>query len=380
MSTIAIPKEPDLIDSIKICCHKCDTRMELENVKALSIVECRECSTELRIPKQVGDLLLEQKINKDENFSFYRGTELRLNRPAIIKVINKEMTSSEEIYSFGIGTFCHQNIIPIYSVEIIEGTYHLITENIIGQTLEHFLDIGDKLEAEDILGVAQQVSDTMKVAAENNIHHGHLSLDSIWVTIEGDCEIADFGIRERLYTQDLKGIEHVVKNSVYFKDGEYTPEQKDLYSFGVCLHKLAVGEFPINGTPMLENSRMPSYFNKIIQGLLSLNISSFKEMETLLEGEGADLEEKTKTVKIPKPKLQKTLLKIPTKKKPRTRKTQVLKINSLKKQLLISRGLFFAVLLFTILFFTSRYLPETGFGKFSEGILNITLDKLFAKQ
>lgn len=379
MNTISASTYPNLIDFIKIQCHSCNARLELNQVAPLSKVKCSQCSTELRVPKKVGDILLEQKINTDENFTFYRGTDLRLNRPAIIKIINKELTNPDEIYSFGIGAFSHKNVCPIYSVDIIEGSYHLITENIIGQTLEHYLQIGDTFEAEDIMGIAQHVAEAMKAAAGSNIHHGHLSLDAIWISTEGDCKIADFGIRERLYSQKLDGFENVIKNSVYFKEGNLNKELKDLYSFGVCLHKLAVGEFPVNGVAVLENSIMPTFFNKIIQKLINDDISSFKELEKLLEG--AEQEEKIIETSIVQSSPQKTpALKISTKNSVKPGKSQSLKINALKKQLLVSRVLFAAMLMFAFLFSTSRYLPGTAIGKFSESILNSTLDKAFAKE
>lgn len=390
MSATILPKDQNLIDYIKIQCHKCDSRLELKKVVPLSKVECPKCSMELRIPKQIGDLLLEQKINTDENFTFYRGTDLRLNRPAVIKVINKELTDPDEIYSFGIGAFSHENISSIYSVDIIEDTYYLITENIIGQTLEHYLRVEDEFEADDILGIAQHVAEALKVAAEKNIHHGHLSLDAIWVSMEGDCKVADFGIRERLYTQSLDGAEKIIKDPIYFKDGLSTPEQKDLYSFGVCLHKLAVGEFPINGLAVLENSIMPAFFNTIIQELLTGSISSFEELENRLDNPETEeeivtelTEDKSSADITPSPQQAQVKInsvKVSTSKSARSEKSQVLKINGLKKKLLVSRLFFAAMLLFAFIFATSRYLPETALGKFSESLLNSTLDKAFAKE
>ena len=391
MSSVIIPKDKDLIDYIKIQCHKCEARLELKKVEPLSKVECPECSTTLRIPKQVGDILLEQQINTDTNFTFYRGTDLRLNRQAVIKVINKELTDPDEIYSFGIGAFDHDGISSIYSVDIIDDSYHLITENIIGQTLDHYISIGDDFEADDILGITQHVTEALKVAAENNIHHGHLSLDAIWVSTDGDCKVADFGIKERLYSQSLEGVEEIIKNKVYFKDKVSTPEQKDLYSFGVCLHKLAVGEFPINGIPVLENSIMLAYFNKIIQNLLKFEIDSFAELENRLEN--PELEEdkkieapKEKSVSIPTSSSKSAPVKISQNAKAssspnkRSDKAKAKKINGLKRKLLLSRILFFSLLFLTFLFAASRYIPETAVGQFSQKILNNTLDKAFLNE
>ena len=383
MSAVIEPKENELIDYIKIQCHKCESRLELKKVSPLSKVECPECSTTLRIPKKVGDILLEQQINNDKNFTFYRGTDLRLNRPAVIKIINKELTDPEEIYSFGIGAFSHDSISSIYSVDIIDDSYHLITENIIGQTLEHYLKVEDDFEAEDILGVAQHVTEALKEAAGKNIHHGHLSLDAIWVSMEGDCKVADFGIRERLYTQSIPGVEEAIKNKAYFKDKVLSPEKRDLYSFGVCLHKLAVGEFPINGMAVLENSKMPAYFNKIITNLLNDEIESFEELENRLENPDSEeekVEEKQIEASAPavskSPAVKITPNKISTS-STKSGKSQAKKINALKRKLLFSRLLFFTLLFLTFLFASSRYIPDTAVGQFSQKVLNGTLDKAF---
>ena len=386
MSTVTAEKT-NLLDYIKIQCNACETRMELKNIAPLTKVECPECSTTLRIPLKVGDLLLEQRINSDDNFTFYRGTDLRLNRPAVIKVINKSFTSPDEIYSFGIGSFVHENVSSIYSVNIMDDTYHLITENIIGQTLEHYLQIGDSFDQEDILGVAQQVTETLKDAAAKNIHHGHLSMDAIWVSTEGDCKVADFGIRQRLYTQDLKGKEEQIKKSIYFCEKANTPEKIDLYSLGVCLHKLSTGEFPLKGVDLLSHSIMPQWFNEILDKLVNSQVVSFQELEKLLENEGGKPRtEAAESCDESRSKSSQKSIKINTgstsgsQTKNVANTANIKKINVLKRKLLISR-LFFAVfVLISIIFLTSRYLPSTPVGKFSESILNNTLDKAFAKE
>lgn len=386
MSTVTA-ENTKLLDYIKVQCNSCDARMELKKIAPLSKVECPECGTTLRIPLKVGDLLLEQKINSDENFTFYRGTDCRLNRPAVIKVINKKFTSPDEIYSFGIGSFDHENVSSIYSVNIIDDTYHLITENIIGQTLEHYLQIGDSFDQVDILGVAQQVTDTLKDAAVKNIHHGHLSMDSIWVSTEGDCKVADFGIRQRLYTQDLKGKEEQIKKSIYFCDRADTPEKIDLYSFGVCLHKLATGEFPMKGVNLLSHSIMPHWFNDILDKLVNSKINSFQELEALLEKEGSELQsESSENTEENRSKTSQKPVKISsgstsgsqTRKVSNAANTK--KINLLKRKLLISRIFFAAFVIISLIFLTSRYLPTTPVGKFSESILKNTLDRAFAKE
>ena len=120
----------------------------------------------------------------------------------------------------------------------------------------------------------------MKEASGEKIHHGHLSLDSIWINEEGEIKVADFVLRQTI--REHAGDDFITKilNPDYFRDLKNSSinEKTDLYSLGACLYKILTGNFPEDNSHKLTNLELetPDCFNAAVQSLIDDEIETLK--------------------------------------------------------------------------------------------------------
>ena len=241
------------------------------------------------------------------------------------------------------------------------------------------------LEADSVISITQEITALMKEASTEKIHHGHLSLDSIWINSEGEVKVTDFVLRQRTRDNAPEEVKEKIVDPRYFKDVSKSgiDESTDLYSLGVCIYKALTGVFPGAASHNLTDLELdtPDSFNGAIQNLLDGKVSSFEELHKLLVPE--ETKEQVKVVKTEKKAEPK---KITTQSKDsespkvnnESRRLNQQKLRFLSSQLLIMRLLLILSIACLAIFAGARYMPNTGFGKASERVLNNTLDKAFA--
>ena len=390
MSNSIVEESTDIENILKVRCHSCDHRIVVENPVPLASCFCPDCGVKFTIPKQLGSCLLESMVTENEIIGTYRGTDQKLNRQVIFKLINKDFINHDEVYNIGIGTFVHDNAATIYGTQEFDGDLLVLSEYINGHTLEYHLNHGQNLAIESIIETAKDISNLMLAAAEKDIHHGHLSLDAIWVDEEGEVKVADFFIRQKVRENCTQNITSQVLDQNYFRDvnASGANEESDLYSLGVCLYKMSTGRFPDKDLvePKIINDEVPDFLNTALVGLLRSEINSFTSLtEALNEKKVKETKTKdTPSIKISKEKKTPIIsANVETasenkaeKRSSGARLTQQVKY--LKNQLLIARLFFLAFAAAFVIFAAARYMPNSGLGKNSERILNQTLDKMFA--
>ncbi|MCM8529879.1 MAG: protein kinase [Lentisphaeraceae bacterium] len=380
-------EEQVLENILKVRCHECDHRIVVEDPKPLTKTECPECEASFYIPKQIENFLLESPISDDGIIAQYHGTDLRLNRRVVFKIINSEFIDADKVYNVGVGSFTHENMASTFGTETIDGDLILLTEYIDGDNLEGYLEKGMVLEMDSILSITKDLVYLLSQAAKEDVHHGHLSLNSIWVTAEGDIKVADFVIRQKVRENCPKDISAKVLEAKYFRSLEdiKVNQETDLYSLGICLYKLTTGNFPEGQcqAPKTINESVPSNLNDAIIALVSGSVSSFDEVSALLEDQVKSDETPVTAVKESKPKVKSVKLNSEKSESKPTRSSANNRLNqqlakSLKTQLLMMRILLIFAIAVIVIFASTRYMPNSGLGKKSEIILNKTLDKAFA--
>ena len=268
-------------DVLKVRCHKCDHRILIENPEPLKKANCPACEAVFYIPKQVNDFIYESTLCDDGILAIYRGTDQKLNRRVFFKVVNKDIIDQDEVYNVGIGSFFHEKIASVFGTENVNGDLVLLTEYIEGNTLEYYLEKGMNLESESIISITQEIAGLMKEASAENIHHGHLSLDSIWINDEGEIKVADFVLRQRIRENASEEYLDKLLDSRYFKNTSESSinESTDLYALGICIYKVLTGTFYGAASHNLTDLELdtPESFNQAMQNLLDGKISSFEE-------------------------------------------------------------------------------------------------------
>ena len=137
----------------------------------------------------------------------------------------------------------HPNIVPVYELGVVDGTYFLAMEHVRGATLDAIVSEGP-LDPAEVAHVGAQLADALAYAHERfSLVHRDVTPRNVMIDVHGHARLLDFGIAARLDDGE-RG------DAVFGTPGYLSPEQargerltaaSDLFALGAVLHRAATG-------------------------------------------------------------------------------------------------------------------------------------------
>jgi serine/threonine-protein kinase len=179
----------------------------------------------------------------------------------VVKQIRPELAAAREFIDLFVAeakvtvSLTHANIVPVYELGMVDGTYFLALEYIDGPPLREIIDQGPV--SPFLAGyIIEQVLRGLDYAHRRGVVHRDLSAANVLVSREGEVKIVDFGIAATVDARAVRGGSH----------GYTAPEQEaggradarsDLYAVGVVLWELVSGKrhdgsAPTASTPLAK--------------------------------------------------------------------------------------------------------------------------------
>ena len=208
----------------------------------------------------LGSYRIISELGKGGMGAVFRAEDIRLKRTVALKVMNKKIAATpnsrkrfiEEARAMA--AVHHDNVVVIFEVGEKNNTPFMAMELLKGKTVEALNTAKTKLEYEQVIDFAEQISKGLAAAHERGIVHRDIKPANIW--IEEDTQrvkILDFGLALAQTPVDrLAGA-----GSVIGTPGYLSPEQartdplddrSDLYSLGVVLYELCTGRLPLSSS------------------------------------------------------------------------------------------------------------------------------------
>lgn len=145
----------------------------------------------------------------------------------------------------------HDNIVSMIDVDEEEDCYFLVMEYIEGPTLAEYIQNHGPLNVTTAIDFTTQILNGIKHAHDCRIVHRDIKPQNILIDPSKTLKIFDFGIAKALSETSLTQTKHVLGTVQYFSPeqakGESTDESTDIYSIGIVLYEMLVGEPPFNG-------------------------------------------------------------------------------------------------------------------------------------
>ncbi len=151
----------------------------------------------------------------------------------------------------------HPNIPKIHTMGREGHLYYIGTEYIKGRTVARIIDGSDAFTTQQALLVVRGVAQGLSAAHRHGILHRDIKSDNLMIDREGLVKVLDFGI-----AQDLRAKRRITLGDQCLGNPEYcSPEQlstgemdarTDIYSLGIVLYEMLVGEVPFHGVPTME--------------------------------------------------------------------------------------------------------------------------------
>lgn len=145
----------------------------------------------------------------------------------------------------------HANIVPVYDFAEHAGRPYLVMKYIEGETLKAHLERG-RVSPQELLTIVESVGSALAYAHAQGVLHRDVKPSNVLLAKDGRVYLADFGLA-RLAE---RGESTISADSILGTPQYISPEQAlghkdldnraDIYSFGMMLYELMVGQTPFN--------------------------------------------------------------------------------------------------------------------------------------
>ncbi len=165
-------------------------------------------------------------------------------------------------------TLNHPNIVTIYDIGEIDGTYYIASELIEGETLRRRLEQSES-HLQDTLEITIQVANALVAAHEKGIVHRDIKPENVMLRSDGYVKVLDFGIAKlteefahassteaptRLKVETAEGV--VIGTAAYMSPeqakGAKVDARTDLWSLGAVLYEMITRQVPFAGETPTE--------------------------------------------------------------------------------------------------------------------------------
>jgi eukaryotic-like serine/threonine-protein kinase len=210
----------------------------------------------------------------------YKAEDIKLGRRVALKFLPEELSSDAaamkrfEREARAASALNHPNICTIYGVEEEGGQPFIAMELLEGHTLAEILAAGQSQKqfasVEGLIDVAIQIAEGLNAAHEKGIIHRDIKPANVFVTLNGQAKILDFGVAKLLAPDGTNGLQSLGRaDLVHISNlnltltgltigtaGYMSPEQvqgealdvrTDLFSFGLVLYEMATGQRAFTG-------------------------------------------------------------------------------------------------------------------------------------
>jgi serine/threonine-protein kinase len=235
--------------------------------------------------KKIGRYEVVEELGRGAMGVVYKASDPTIGRMVAIKVLSLDDRpeeggpSSREIFmreARAAGRLSHPGIVTIHDALEDEATKssYIVMEYIPGRTLEKMLFSTPRIGAEKALEIIRQVAESLEYAHRNQIIHRDLKPANIILTEDGRTKITDFGIA-KIAAQGVMRTVAVMGTPAYMSPEQVTggeiDARADIFSMGILLYLMLVGEKPFTGDTaavmfkiVYEDPVLPSKVNPLL--------------------------------------------------------------------------------------------------------------------
>jgi Tol biopolymer transport system component/predicted Ser/Thr protein kinase len=251
------------------------------------------------VGKQFGSYQVIEAIGAGGMGEVYLARDERLGRRLALKLLPRRFTRDTtrvrrfEQEARAASALNHPNIITIYDMGEMAGTYFIASEYVEGQTLRQLIGRGP-LRAKDVIDICEQIADALAAAHEAGLVHRDIKPENVIARPDGYIKVLDFGL---VKLAERRPLENPIPSDLYKTSpgmvlgtvAYMSPEQasgvevdhrSDLFSLGVLMYELLAGVVPFKGDSTA--STLDAIIHHQPAPLTSVNEDVSAEMERII--------------------------------------------------------------------------------------------------
>ena len=213
-------------------------------------------------PQRLGRYVIEKRIGRGAMGAVYLAKDPRINRPVALKAIpiekefeDEELKEARQRFyreAESAGRLTHPNIITVFDAGEDKGLAYIAMEYVPGNPLRNFTDPKKLLAPKRALELAAATAEALDYAHNQGVIHRDIKpANLLYNPKEGSLKISDFGVA-RITDNNRTKTGIVLGTPMYMSPEQLGAENltglSDLFSLGVTLYELLVGEVPFRAS------------------------------------------------------------------------------------------------------------------------------------
>jgi eukaryotic-like serine/threonine-protein kinase len=203
----------------------------------------------------IGDRFrLEEKVGSGGMSSVYRAFDPTLERWVAIKLMHRDIsTDPDQLERFrrearAVAQLNHPHVVTVIDAGEDEGAPFIVFEFVEGETLKERIRRLGRLPVPEAVAYAIEIGRALECAHAHKLVHRDVKPQNVLIDPDGRAKVTDFGIARSLEAQGLTATGRVLGTTDYVSPeqalGYEVTEQSDVYSLGIVLYEMLVGEAP----------------------------------------------------------------------------------------------------------------------------------------
>jgi len=214
------------------------------------------------IGKQLGPYQIVAQLGAGGMATVFKAYQPKMNRYVALKILPRFFSKKPEfVRRFSqearlIAQLEHPHILPVHDFGESDGYTYLAMRLVEGGSLSDLLKNHGKLELDKINRIITQVGEALDYAHKKNVIHRDAKPGNILIDEFKNCLLTDFGIAKIIETtSNLTHTGGILGTPTYVSpeqgSGKPIDSRSDIYSLGVMLYHMIVGDVPYKAdTPM----------------------------------------------------------------------------------------------------------------------------------
>ncbi len=204
-----------------------------------------------------GRYRLEEQIGRGGMSTVWKAFDTTLERAVAIKMMHRDVArDSDQLERFRREAKAVAKVSSPYVVGVIDAgeedhTPFIILEYVDGETLKHRIRRLKRLDVPEAVAYAIEIARGLQAAHERDIVHRDVKPQNVLLDEEGAARVTDFGIARSLTDHGLTADGRVLGTTDYVSPeqalGHAVTPQSDIYSLGVVLYEMLIGDVPFHG-------------------------------------------------------------------------------------------------------------------------------------
>jgi serine/threonine-protein kinase len=205
-------------------------------------------------PRTIGNFAIERELGSGGMGVVLLGRHQSLDRPAVLKRLRPDLSSSEELVerfareARAAAAIHHQNVVAVYDWIAWRGEHYIAQEYVDGVDLREALAQAQRFPWRMAALVALELARGLEAIHARGMVHRDLKPANVLLGRNGDVKIADFGIAIDATSDGLTRPGTTIGSPPYIAPeqllGERVDARGDLFGLGVVLYELLCGVPP----------------------------------------------------------------------------------------------------------------------------------------